>query len=173
MSDFSRDKLTVLIYMLCISSIQGQCNGGICDVCSRLVISWLGINDYVQILFQNIHSVKICKEKYIIVSTFFLGSKRCMRLQFEWGSCFRKKITSPNLSVLSLRVPGNFKPITIQSGGHAPEREPCCHDLKGGTLRIFIQICPFPRKKVYAYFSRLPENIQTIFLGILKDFWFS
>ena len=27
--------------------------------------------------------------------------------------------------------------------GQAPEREPSGYDLKGGTLLIFIQICPF------------------------------
>ena len=50
-----------------------------------------------------------------------------------------------------MRVPGNFKPITIQLGGHAPEREPSDHDLKGGTLRIFIQICPFEIKFMHTF----------------------
>ena len=45
-----------------------------------------------------------------------------------------------------MRVPGSFKPITTQSGGQAQERKPHGHDLKGGTLLIFIQICPFEIK---------------------------
>ena len=50
-----------------------------------------------------------------------------------------------------MRVPGSFKPITIQSGGQEPEREPSGHDLKGGTLLIFIQICPCEIKFMHTF----------------------
>ena len=71
-----------------------------------------------------------------------------------------KKITSSNLFLSKvaiswfslMSVPGNFKPIPIQSGGQAPEREPSGLDLKGGTLQIFIQIYPFEINFIFSVF---------------------
>ena len=68
-----------------------------------------------------------------------------------------------------MRVPGSFKPITIQSGGQAPERKSRGHDLKGGTLLFFIQICPFEIKFMLTF----QNDQRTIFWGLLKIFYFA